>query len=54
MPDGADWELIMRVASLRGLMAAEKVAQVVAFVASEDASAVNGSIITVDQGHTAG
>ncbi|MEZ0577452.1 SDR family NAD(P)-dependent oxidoreductase [Nocardioides sp. MH1] len=54
VPDGADWDLILRVASLRGLMSADKVAQVVAFVASEDASAVNGSILTVDQGHTAG
>ena len=54
VPEGADWDLILRVASLRGLMSAEKVAQVVAFVASDDASAVNGSILTVDQGHTAG
>ena len=54
VPDGADWELIMRVAALRGLMSAEKVAQVVAFVASDDASAMNGSIVAVDQGHTAG
>lgn len=54
VPDGADWELIMRVAALRGFMSAEQVAQVVAFVASEEASAVHGSILTVDQGHTAG
>jgi NAD(P)-dependent dehydrogenase (short-subunit alcohol dehydrogenase family) len=54
VPEGADWELIMRVAALRGLMSAEQVAQVVAFVASDEASAVNGSILTVDQGHTAG
>jgi meso-butanediol dehydrogenase/(S,S)-butanediol dehydrogenase/diacetyl reductase len=54
VPDGADWDLIMRVAALRGLMPAEKVAQVVAFVASDDAAAVNGSILTVDHGHTAG
>jgi len=54
VPDGADWELIMRVAALRGLMSADQVAQVVAFVASDDASAVHGSILTVDQGHTAG
>jgi NAD(P)-dependent dehydrogenase (short-subunit alcohol dehydrogenase family) len=54
VPEGADWELIMRVAALRGLMSAEKVAQVVAFVASDDASAMNGSIVTVDQGLTAG
>ena len=36
------------------LALAEQVAQVVAFVASDEASAVNGSILTVDQGHTAG
>jgi NAD(P)-dependent dehydrogenase (short-subunit alcohol dehydrogenase family) len=54
VPDGADWDLILRVASLRGLMSADQVAQVVAFVASDDAAAVNGSILTVDQGHTAG
>lgn len=54
VPDGADWELIMRVAALRGFMSAEQVAQVVAFVASDEASAVHGSILTVDQGHTAG
>jgi meso-butanediol dehydrogenase / (S,S)-butanediol dehydrogenase / diacetyl reductase len=54
VPEGAEWELIMRVAALRGLMSAEKVAQFVAFVASDDASAMNGSIVAVDQGHTAG
>lgn len=54
VPEGADWELIMRVAALRGFMSAEQVAQVVAFVASDEASAVHGSILTVDQGHTAG
>lgn len=54
VPVGADWELIMRVAALRGFMSADQVAQTVAFVASDDASAVHGSIITVDQGHTAG
>ncbi len=54
VPEGADWELIMRVAALRGFMSADQVAQVVAFVASDEASAVHGSILTVDQGHTAG
>ena len=54
VPEGADWELIMRVAALRGFMSAVQVAQVVAFVASDDASAVHGSILAVDQGHTAG
>ena len=54
VPEGADWELIMRVSALRGFMSAEQVAQVVAFVASDEATAVHGSILAVDQGHTAG
>ncbi|MCX6395171.1 MAG: SDR family NAD(P)-dependent oxidoreductase [Propionibacteriales bacterium] len=54
VPDGADWELIMRVAAKRGLMSADSVAAVIAFLASDDASAVHGTIQTVDQGHLAG
>jgi meso-butanediol dehydrogenase/(S,S)-butanediol dehydrogenase/diacetyl reductase len=54
VPDGADWELIMRVAAKRGLMDADKVAAVITFLASDDAGAVHGSIQAVDQGHLAG
>ncbi len=54
VPDGADWELIMRVAAKRGLMSADSVAAVVAFLASDDAASVHGSIQAVDQGHLAG
>ncbi len=54
VPDGADWELIMRVAAKRGLMTADSVAAVIAFLASDDASSVHGSIQLVDQGHLAG
>jgi meso-butanediol dehydrogenase / (S,S)-butanediol dehydrogenase / diacetyl reductase len=54
MPEGVDFDLIMRIAALRGFMPAEHVAQVIAFLASEDASAVHGSIQVVDAGHTAG
>jgi meso-butanediol dehydrogenase/(S,S)-butanediol dehydrogenase/diacetyl reductase len=54
VPEGADWELIMRVAAKRGLMTADSVAAVIAFLASDDASAVHGSIQAVDQGHLAG
>ena len=54
VPDGADWELIMRVAAARGLMSADSVAAVIAFLASDDAASVHGSIQTVDQGHLAG
>ena len=54
VPDGADWELIMRVAAKRGLMSADSVAAVVVFLASDDAASVHGSIQMVDHGHLAG
>ena len=54
VPDGADWDLIMRVSAKRGFMSADQVAAVITFLASDDASAVHGSIQVVDQGHTAG
>jgi len=54
VPDGADWDLIMRVSAKRGFMTADQVAAVVTFLASDDASAVHGSIQMVDLGHTAG
>ena len=54
VPEGADWDLIMRVSAKRGFMSADDVAAVVAFLASDDAKAVHGSIQMVDQGHLAG
>jgi len=54
VPDGVDWELIMRVAAQRGFMAADDVAAVVCFLASDDARAIHGSIQMVDAGHLAG
>jgi NAD(P)-dependent dehydrogenase (short-subunit alcohol dehydrogenase family) len=54
VPEGADWELIMRVAATRGLMSADSVAATICFLASRDAAAVNGSIQAVDAGRTAG
>ena len=54
VPEGANWDLIMRVSAARGLMDADSVAAVIAFLASDDASAVHGSIQAVDQGHLAG
>ncbi|WP_372736384.1 SDR family NAD(P)-dependent oxidoreductase [Nocardioides sp.] len=54
IPDGTDFELIMRVAATRGFMSADSVAAVVAFLASEDASAIHGSVQVVDHGRMAG
>ncbi|WP_341926345.1 SDR family NAD(P)-dependent oxidoreductase [Nocardioides psychrotolerans] len=54
VPDGADFDLIMRVSAARGFMSADSVAAVVCFLASDDAGAVHGSIQAVDHGHLAG
>jgi meso-butanediol dehydrogenase / (S,S)-butanediol dehydrogenase / diacetyl reductase len=53
-PDGADWDLIMRIASPRGFMATADVAKVIAFLASDDAAAVHGAVYRVDNGKGAG
>ncbi len=54
VPDGVDFDLIMRVSASRGFMAADDVAATIAFLASDDARAVHGSIQVVDHGHLAG
>ncbi|MEW5813575.1 MAG: SDR family NAD(P)-dependent oxidoreductase [Actinomycetota bacterium] len=53
-PENADWELIMRIASPRGFMATEDVANVIAFLASDDAAAIHGAVYRVDNGKGAG
>ncbi|WP_280461415.1 SDR family NAD(P)-dependent oxidoreductase [Nocardia carnea] len=54
LPDGADPNLVMRVASPRGMNQPEEVASVIAFLASADASAVHGAVYLADNGKTAG
>jgi meso-butanediol dehydrogenase/(S,S)-butanediol dehydrogenase/diacetyl reductase len=53
-PEGADWNLIMRIAAPRGMMDVADVAKTIAFLASDDAAAVHGAVYLVDNGATAG
>lgn len=53
-PEKADWDLIMRIASPRGMMDVADVAKTIAFLASDDAAAVHGSVYRVDNGKAAG
>ena len=53
-PENADWNLIMRIASPRGLTDVADVAKTIAFLASDDASAVHGAVYIVDNGKTGG
>ncbi len=54
VPEGADFDLIMRVSATRGFMAADEVAATIAFLASDDARAIHGTVQVVDHGHLAG
>ncbi|MEZ0054474.1 meso-butanediol dehydrogenase/(S,S)-butanediol dehydrogenase/diacetyl reductase [Mycobacterium sp. MAA66] len=53
-PPDPDWDLILRTASPRGFMETADVANVIAFLASEDAAAVHGAVYRVDNGKGAG
>jgi len=53
-PENADFALIMRIAAPRGLMEADEVASVIAFLASDDAAAVHGAVYAIDNGKLAG
>lgn len=52
MPDGADIDLIMTTAAKRGFSEPEDIAAVVAFIASDDAKAIHGSVYMADLGKT--
>jgi len=53
-PEDADFKLIMRIAAPRGLMEPHDVATVIAFLASDDAAAVHGTVYVIDNGKLAG
>jgi NAD(P)-dependent dehydrogenase (short-subunit alcohol dehydrogenase family) len=54
MPSDPDPKLMMRYAGMRGMSEPEEIAEAIAFLASDAASSVHGSIFTVDNGVTAG
>jgi NAD(P)-dependent dehydrogenase (short-subunit alcohol dehydrogenase family) len=53
-PEKPNYDLIMRTASPRGMMQPLDVANVIAFLASDDAAAIHGAVYRVDNGKGAG
>jgi NAD(P)-dependent dehydrogenase (short-subunit alcohol dehydrogenase family) len=53
-PEDPNYDLIMRTASPRGMMQPLDVANVIAFLASDDAAAIHGAVYRVDNGKGAG
>lgn len=53
-PEGSDQRKLQRLTGTRPTMAAEEVAEVVAFVASPRATALHGAVVFADSGTTAG
>src|ERR1700676_170442 len=53
-PENADYNLILRIAAPRGMMAPGDVAKAIAFLASDDATAIHGAVYEVDNGKGAG
>ena len=50
MPDGGNIDLIMTTAAKRGVSEPEDIASVIAFIASDDAKAIHGSVYMADLG----
>jgi len=53
-PSDVDPQLMMRYSGFRGMCQPEQIAAVIAFVASDEAGSMHGSVVQADQGVTAG
>lgn len=53
-PEDLDWKLIGRFSGMRGFAAPEEMASAIAYLASDEARSVHGSIFSVDNGMMAG
>jgi NAD(P)-dependent dehydrogenase (short-subunit alcohol dehydrogenase family) len=54
LPEDADWDLIQPYVGFRAMSRPEELAAVIAFVASDDASAMHGAIVSADSALTTG
>jgi meso-butanediol dehydrogenase / (S,S)-butanediol dehydrogenase / diacetyl reductase len=54
MPDDVDWDLVMRYSGGRGLAKPDDIASLFAFLASDEASNIHGTVVSSDGGMTAG
>ena len=54
MPSDVDFELVAPYMGMRGMNSPEEVANVFAFLASDEASSIHGAIVSADRGVTAG
>ena len=54
IPDEADMKLVQRYIGFRGMAGPSEIAEVIAFLASDDASRIHGAVIPVDGGLTTG
>lgn len=53
-PDDMDYELMKRYVGLRGMSEAHEIASALAYIASDEAKSVHGTIFSIDGGITAG
>jgi NAD(P)-dependent dehydrogenase (short-subunit alcohol dehydrogenase family) len=53
-PEDMDFDLMARYVSPRGMSEATEIASAVAYIASDEAKSVHGSIFSIDNGITAG